>query len=487
MRAKDRSLRTWAERNRPLWKKISITIGLLIVFRLGSIVPAPGVAGTASAGDGLSTAALLNLFTGGAMARMAIFALGVMPYITAAIIMQLASVFIPWVERQRKDNGQEGVEKITQVTRYLTLVLAAAESGVIVWTTSRGYNTVSTATLSDNITLFGYIAIALILTAGSIITMRIGEIITEKGVGNGMSLLIFTSIAALVPQQIVSAVEFNSKTHAAIIFAGLAILLILVVWVEGAIRKIPVRYARRQVGNRVFGSGGTYIPLRINQASVVPVIFSSSIIMLPAVITGMVQPDLDPNHWWFEKVVEPLTTPTSAAYIISTIVLVVFFAYFYVSVQNDPDEQAERLAKANGFIPGYRVGDQTARYLWAVMSRLLVVGSFYLAFIATIPNIVMHYSTGGEDGSSASIPFAGTSLLILVSVALNTVQSLRGESVKTSFVESVLKPVGMSRGDKKIAQRLFDTKENVPREGENEAAAVSGSTVVAIDCKEGEK
>jgi preprotein translocase subunit SecY len=492
METKEKTVSAWSKRNGPLWRKIFITLGLLVVFRLGSLVSVPGVEAVGRTDSGISAAAMLNLFTGGAMARMSIFALGVMPYITAAIIMQLAAVFIPWVERQRRENGNEGFERITQVTRYLTLVLAAAEASAIIWASAKGVSNVSDVRLNEDITLYGYIAMGVIITAGAVMTMRLGEIITEKGVGNGMSLLIFTSIAAQVPRQIYASLTINDVTDTLFILGGVLLLLVAVVWVEGAIRKVPVRYARRQIGSRIFGAGGSYIPLKINQASVVPVIFASSLMMLPAVLTGLFQPNLDPNHWWFEKVIEPLTDPTNIANIIITIVLVIFFAYFYVSVQNDPDEQAERLAKANGFIPGYRPGDQTARYLWAVMSRLLVVGSVYLAFIATLPNIVMHYSMSGDDNSAmTAIPFAGTSLLILVSVALTTVKSIQGEAVKTSFIDSVLRPKSMNRADKKISKSLRESiatpadAESGGGRGGSTKQVVEGADTVAAETKEG--
>lgn len=444
-------------RNKPLITKILITLALIAAYRAGTMIPGPGIeAGDSTKpGDAVGTA-LLNMFTGGALSRMSIFALGVTPFITASILMQLASVFVPWVAQQRL-LGQQGQDKLTQITRYMTVAIAALQAGMLVWAAST--KDPEATGLKDISGLNGLevTALAVGMTAGAIILMRFGEIITEKGLGNGISLLIFASLASTFPAQLWSTwnmVDGSGKKWAIVI--GVLVLLVVVTFVEGAQRRVPVRYARQK---RNTASIGTYIPYKVNQSNVIPVIFASSIVAVPVIIHNLL--GNKSGGWWHLNVVVPLTHPTSLLYIIVTALLVIFFSYYYTKIQHNPYELAENIAKGNGFVPGYVPGRDTGRYLWTVMRGLLSVGAFYLAVVAIIPNVTIHYFNPESTDSTAGVPFAGTALLIMVSVALSTIATYRGERTKVVKASSVIMPQGRSKAVRQDVSKLIARKSEV--------------------------
>jgi preprotein translocase subunit SecY len=405
-----------AFRTPDLRKKILFSMGIMALFRLGSVIPTPGVDYQAvqgcidSAGDnGLYS--LINLFSGGALLQLSIFALGIMPYITASIIVQLLTVVIPRFEALKKE-GQSGTAKLTQYTRYLTIGLAVLQStGLVALARQPGqlFNNCPNDIIYSDIGIPGILTMVLVMTAGTGVIMWLGELITDRGIGNGMSLLIFTSIAAGFPTSLWQIkIERGWPLFSVVVAAGL-VLVALVVFVEQAQRRIPVQYAKRMVGRRMYGGSSTYIPLKVNQAGVIPVIFASSLLYLPSLAVNLVRGD-------------------HPVYMLLYFGLIVFFTYFYVAITFNPTEVADNMKKYGGFIPGIRAGRPTAEYLDYVLSRITAAGSLYLGAIALIPLIAL-----GLFRANQNFPFGGTAILIIVGVGLETVKQIESQLQQRNY------------------------------------------------------
>ncbi|PIF04411.1 MAG: preprotein translocase subunit SecY [Propionibacterium sp.] len=411
-----------------LRKKILFTLGILALFRLGSTVPTPNVdmatidrclmAASQSPQAGLYS--MINLFSGGALLRLTVFALGIMPYITASIILQLLTTVIPKLEALKKE-GAAGTKKITQYTRYLTLVLAILNSTGFVTMARTGQlfqNCNESILYSDDI--FTLITMIMIMTAGTSVIMWMGELITERGVGNGMSVMIFTQIAASFPAGIWAVKQSHPGSLGWFLFVlilAIGLLVMLgIVFVEQGQRRIPVQYAKRMVGRRLVGGSTTYIPLKVNQAGVIPVIFASSLMYLPLMYASFRQGAPEAN-WILQHF-----SANSLYYAIAQFLLIIAFAYFYVSITFNPEEVSDNMKKYGGFIPGIRAGKPTERYLSYVLSRLTAPGSLYLAFIALLPTLAFV-----AVGANQNFPFGGTSVLIIVGVGLDTVKRIESQ------------------------------------------------------------
>ncbi|MGR0221116.1 preprotein translocase subunit SecY [Agromyces sp. ZXT2-6] len=413
-----------------LRRKIGFTLGIIALFRLGSFIPAPfvdfaNVQQCLAANQGASGLyELVNLFSGGALLQLSIFALGIMPYITASIITQLLRVVIPHFETLYKE-GQAGQAKLTQYTRYLTIALGVLQSTTLITVARSGalFPANSDPACTQLITNDAWYAILLMvitMTAGTGLIMWLGELVTERGIGNGMSLLIFVSIAATFPGSLWGiAVSRGFDTFAVVLAIGLVIVL-AVVFVEQSQRRVPVQYAKRMVGRRTYGGNNTYIPIKVNMAGVVPVIFASSLLYLPALIAQFNQPAAgeEPQPWvvW---VTNNLTQGSSPLYMLVYFLLIVGFTYFYVAITFNPDEVAENMKKYGGFIPGIRAGRPTAEYLDYVLTRVTLPGSLYLGLVALIPLIAF-----AVVGADQNFPFGGASILIIVGVGLETVKQI---------------------------------------------------------------
>ncbi|SMX94148.1 protein translocase subunit secY/sec61 alpha [Brevibacterium iodinum ATCC 49514] len=412
-----------AFRTPDLRKKLLFTLGILVIFRLGSFIPSPGIDYTkvqecvASPQLNEGGFAMINLFSGGALLQLSIFALGIMPYITASIIVQLLRVVIPRFEALHKE-GASGQAKLTQYTRYLTIGLAILNSTTLVATVRSGAlfgDVQNCQDLIANDTWWGIAVLVLTLTAGTGLIMWLGEQITEHGVGNGMSLLIFTSVASAFPSSLGAIFREQGVDIFIIVMAVGLVLIALVVFVEQSQRRIPVQYAKRMVGRRMFGGTSTYIPIKVNMAGVIPVIFASSVLYLPNLISQFFDPESKAVEWintYFTRGDHPL-------YITVYALLTIFFAYFYVAITFNPEEVADNMKKYGGFIPGIRAGRPTAEYLSYVLSRINFPGSLYLAFVALIPLIALVLINANQN-----FPFGGTSLLIVVGVGLETVKQI---------------------------------------------------------------
>ena len=428
-----------------LRKKIFFTIAMIVLYRIGAQIPSPGVDYATISGrlrdltqDQSSVYSLINLFSGGALLQLSIFAIGIMPYITASIIVQLLTVVIPHFEELKKE-GQSGQAKMMQYTRYLTVALALLQSsGIVALADREQLLGAGIRVLSADRNFFDLIVLVITMTAGAVLVLLMGELITEEGVGNGMSLLIFAGIATRLPTDGMNILGNSGGVVFAVVLASVLILVVGVVFVEQGQRRIPVQYAKRMVGRRQYGGSSTYLPLKVNQAGVIPVIFASSLIYMPVLITQIVNSgSLEvSDNWWQRNIIAHLQTPSSWQYIVLYFALTIFFSYFYVSVQYDPAEQAENMKKYGGFIPGIRPGRPTAEYLGFVMNRLLFVGSLYLAVIAVLPNIML--DLGVDAGSAGATPFGGTAILILVSVALTTVKQIESQLLQSNY-EGLLK------------------------------------------------
>ncbi len=397
-----------------LRKKILFTLAIIAVFRLGSAIPAPGVSlsqlqNLQNQVHTQSALQFIDLFSGGALTRFAVFSLGIMPYITSSIIMQLLTVVIPKLEQWQKQ-GDIGIKKITQATRYMTVVLALLQSTALVFLFHTQFNVV---------TKFTPARVALIvvtLTAGTAMIMWLGELITQRGIGNGMSVLIFTSVISRLPSE---GAAILSQAGAAkfyfLLFLGVAIT-IAVVFMEQGQRRIPVQYAKRVVGRRMMGGQSTYIPLKVNQAGVIPIIFASSVLYFPSLLQNVVQ-----WHWFQTIVNNYLLRQSSLVYMAVYGMLVVFFAYFYTAITFNPIDTADNIRKYGGFIPGIRPGRPTAEYLSNILNRITLPGSLFLAAIALIPSVFL------AVWAITAFPFGGTTILITVGVALETMKQLESQ------------------------------------------------------------
>ena len=415
-----------------LRKKIGFTLGIIALFRLGSFIPAPFVdfenvqsclapaAGTEGGASGLYE--LINLFSGGALLQLSVFALGIMPYITASIIVQLLRVVIPHFDALHKE-GQSGQARLTQYTRYLTIALGVLQSTTLI-TVARSnqlFPNCNASLISDE-SWYAILLMVITMTAGTGVIMWMGELITERGIGNGMSLLIFCSIAAMFPSSLM-AIANNDQVGVEGLILVIAIGVIIVgavIFVEQSQRRIPVQYAKRMVGRRTYGGNNTYIPIKVNMAGVVPVIFASSLLYLPALVAQFNQPASgEPAAPWVAWIQDNLTQGDNPLYMALYFLLIVGFTYFYVAITFNPEEVADNMKKYGGFIPGIRAGRPTAEYLDYVLTRVTLPGSLYLGLVALIPLVALVLI-----GANQNFPFGGTSILIMVGVGLETVKQI---------------------------------------------------------------
>jgi preprotein translocase subunit SecY len=405
-----------------LRNKILFTLLVIAVYRLGCHVPVPVVdinrlqdALTAQGNQGFLS--FIDLFSGGALTRMAIFGLGIMPYITASIIMQLLTVVIPKLEQWQKE-GEQGTKKINQATRYVTVVLALLQSTGLVFLFHSKSQQLGGVDMfpAGTFTAPKVGLIVLVMTAGTAMIMWMGELITQRGIGNGMSILIFASVISRLPQEGRAILNVAGSAKFVVILAIGFAIVVGVIFIEQGQRRIAVQYAKRVVGRRMTTGGSTYIPLKVNQAGVIPIIFASSILYFPTLLASVI------HATWFQNLVNNyITNQASLAYMGIYGVLVVFFAYFYTAIAFNPVDTADNLRKYGGFVPGIRPGQPTADYLSFVLTRITLPGSIFLAGIALLPVIVLALY------SIRQFPFGGTSLLITIGVALETMKQLESQ------------------------------------------------------------
>ncbi|GAB3857844.1 preprotein translocase subunit SecY [Micromonospora andamanensis] len=428
-----------AFRTPDLRKKLLFTVGIIAIYRLGATVPSPGVSyGNVqkcleSIEGSTGVLNLLDLFSGGALLQLSIFALGIMPYITASIILQLLTVVIPRLEQLRKE-GQAGQAKITQYTRYLTLGLGVLQASAFVALARSGqlFNNqcneeiIPTGTgIPDWLTLS---ILVMTMTAGTGMVMWLGELITDRGVGNGMSVLIFTSIAARLPSEGWRIKESQGWWKFLLVIALVLVVITAVTFIEQAQRRIPVQYAKRMIGRRMYGGTSTYIPLKVNQAGVIPVIFGSSLLYLPQLALQFFdQNDPGKTQAWIQN---NLVDPTSPIYIVVYFMLIIFFTYFYVSITFNPTEVADNMKKYGGFVPGIRPGKPTADYLDFILSRITLPGALYLATISILPNFFFIWL---DRQQYLNFPFGGTAVLIMVGVALETSKQIESQLMQRNY------------------------------------------------------
>jgi preprotein translocase subunit SecY len=421
-----------------LRKKLLFTVGMIAIYRLGATIPSPGVSyknvqacldQIPSNGNGVL--GLLDLFSGGALLQLSVFALGIMPYITASIILQLLTVVIPRLETLRQE-GQAGQAKITQYTRYLTLGLAVLQASAFVALARTGTlfsNRCSLQIVPEvrGIPLWLTLATLVItMTAGTGVVMWLGEMVTDRGVGNGMSVLIFTSIAARLPAE-------GSQIKASVGWGLFGVILVLgiiiitaVVFMEQAQRRIPVQYAKRMVGRRMYGGTSTYIPLKVNQAGVIPVIFASSLLYIPTLALQLMGNNTTSG---VARFLARLTDPSNWMNISIYFLLILFFTYFYVSITFNPTQVADDMKKYGGFVQGIRPGKPTAQYFEYILSRITLPGALYLGIIAILPNLFI----GLVGGNKQNFPFGGTAVLIIVGVALDTVKQIESQLLQRNY------------------------------------------------------
>ncbi len=406
-------------------KKILITAGILALYRLGTHIPAPGINSQAVNAieknfGGSNILGLLNLLSGGGLGRIAIFALGIMPYITASIILQLLQVVVPSLEKLSKE-GEVGQARITQYTRYLTVGLAFAQSIGYVFL-FRSFEKSSGQTLISNFTLFKVFLIVISLTAGTVLLMWMGELITQRGIGNGISLLIFASIVSRIPSG-VSSWWNNPDQVFKVMMPFLAIgAVAAVVFVQEGQRRIPIQYAKRVIGRRMTQGGQTYLPLRVNMAGVIPVIFAASVMAIPPTVGQII----GQNRKGFATDLASFFSPQGWHYVLGESIMIILFTYFYTAVTFNPVDQADNLKKYGGFIPGVRPGRPTAEFLDRILARLTFPGALFLAAIAALPTILINQT-------HANFFFGGTSILIVIGVALDTMKQLEAQLMMRNY------------------------------------------------------
>jgi len=407
--------------------KILFTVAIIAVYRLGSHLPVPGVDFNAvqnylrnpAANDPNGAFTLINLFSGGALTQFAIFALGIMPYITSSIIMQLLGVVIPRLEQLQKE-GETGRKKIQQYTRYVTVFLALLQSASIVQLAhNKGILPID---IFPGLTPGRFALAVLTLTAGTALIMWLGELITQRGVGNGMSILIFSAIVSTLPSEGANILRVNKLPMFVLVcFLGL-LIVVAVIFVEQAQRRIPVQYAKRMVGRKMYGGQSTYIPLKVNQAGVIPIIFASSLLYIPVLLSSIV------NKPWLTDITERFArTGSHPLYIISYFLLIIGFAYFYNSIAFNPVDTADNMKKYGGFIPGIRPGRQTAEHLNYILTRITLPGALFLGAVAILPFIAL------AAGNVRQFPFGGTSILITVGVGLETMKQIESQLLMRNY------------------------------------------------------
>jgi preprotein translocase subunit SecY len=410
-----------------LRNKVLFTIGVICLYQAGANIPIPGVSWSqvqdlqAKAGAS-GVLGFLNLFSGGALTRLAVFGLGVMPYITSSIVIQLLTTVIPKLTQWR-DQGAVGQKKITQTTRYLTIGLALLQSTGLIY----AFHGHDQALLGFNIDLIPKFNLSLglfmvaIMTAGTAFVMWLAELITQRGIGQGMSLLIFANVVAGIPSGGHAVLDEGGPVKFVVLILVSIALLVLIVFMDNGQRRIPVTFARRVVGRKEMGGNSTYIPLKVNQSGVIPIIFASSVLYIPILLSNIVP--------WasFTNFVNSSLHPTSFFYIISDFVLIVAFTFFYVYIAFEPHQQAEMLRQQGGFVPGIRPGMPTERYFAKMLSRITVVGAFFLASVAVVPSILMALWNINK------FPYYGTTLLIAVGVALETMRQIDSQLMMRNY------------------------------------------------------
>ena len=413
-----------------LRNRILFTLLVLIVYRIGSFVPVPGVnteVFTATNNQGQELFGLLNTFSGGALSRFSIFALGIMPYITASIIVQLLSMdvipkFAEWAKQ-----GEHGKKKLAQITLYGTVILGLIQA----FGTSIGFNRLYNTEMIPGATIWSYVLIALVLTAGTSFLMWLGEQITEKGIGNGISIIIFAGIVAAIPQHIRDMVQsdflapgqtFMNVVKLVVVVIVVVLIVVGVIFIQQGIRKIPVQYAKRVVGNKMYGGQNTHIPLKINSAGVIPVIFAVSLLQFPIIIASFWS-----THLWAQWITKNLWYDQPLGMVLY-VIMIIGFTFFYTFVQMNPTQMADNMKKNGGYIPGVRPGKPTATYLTRVMTRLTMTGSLFLALISVLPVFL-----GAISGLPKSVQIGGTSLLIVIGVALDTMKTIESQLIKRHY------------------------------------------------------
>ena len=425
-----------ALKTKELRNKILFTLGIIIIYRIGSFIPTPGVDYTVvqQCVGKMNNASenfigLVNLFSGGAMLQLSIFALGVMPYITASIVIQLLRVVIPRFEALHKE-GQSGEAKLTQYTRYLTIGLAVLQSTTILVTARSGalFNYQCSQVVPDG-SVWNLVVMVLIMTGGTGLIMWMAELVTDKGLGQGMSILIFMSICSGFLPQLweigwgTNGTDGNWGKFAAVV-GTLLVIMILVIYVELAQRRIPVQYTRRMIGRKMYGASSTYLPLKINMSGVIPPIFASSILAVPTLIAQFGNSDQS----WVKWINSNLANTTSVWYIALYALMIVFFCFFYTEITFNPDETADNMKQYGGFIPGIRAGSATSNYLSYVMNRLNTVGAVYLLFVALIPTVLIM-----ALNLNTKLPFGGTTILIIAGVGLDTLRQAKAQTEQFQY------------------------------------------------------
>ena len=425
-----------ALKTKELRNKILFTLGIIIIYRIGSFIPTPGVDYTVvqQCVGKMNNASenfigLVNLFSGGAMLQLSIFALGVMPYITASIVIQLLRVVIPRFEALHKE-GQSGEAKLTQYTRYLTIGLAVLQSTTILVTARSGalFNYQCSQVVPDG-SVWNLVVMVLIMTGGTGLIMWMAELVTDKGLGQGMSILIFMSICSGFLPQLweigwgTNGTDGNWGKFAAVV-GTLLVIMILVIYVELAQRRIPVQYPRRMIGRKMYGGSSTYLPLKINMSGVIPPIFASSILAVPTLIAQFGNSDQS----WVKWINSNLANTTSVWYIALYALMIVFFCFFYTEITFNPDETADNMKQYGGFIPGIRAGSATSNYLSYVMNRLNMVGAVYLLFVALIPTVLIM-----ALNLNTKLPFGGTTILIIAGVGLDTLRQAKAQTEQFQY------------------------------------------------------
>ena len=425
-----------ALKTKELRNKILFTLGIIIIYRIGSFIPTPGVDYTVvqQCVGKMNNASenfigLVNLFSGGAMLQLSIFALGVMPYITASIVIQLLRVVIPRFEALHKE-GQSGEAKLTQYTRYLTIGLAVLQSTTILVTARSGalFNYQCSQVVPDG-SVWNLVVMVLIMTGGTGLIMWMAELVTDKGLGQGMSILIFMSICSGFLPQLweigwgTNGTDGNWGKFAAVV-GTLLVIMILVIYVELAQRRIPVQYTRRMIGRKMYGGSSPYLPLKINMSGVIPPIFASSILAVPTLIAQFGNSDQS----WVKWINSNLANTTSVWYIALYALMIVFFCFFYTEITFNPDETADNMKQYGGFIPGIRAGSATSNYLSYVMNRLNTVGAVYLLFVALIPTVLIM-----ALNLNTKLPFGGTTILIIAGVGLDTLRQAKAQTEQFQY------------------------------------------------------
>jgi preprotein translocase subunit SecY len=410
-----------AFRVKELREKILITLGILLIYRFGSHLPIPGIpfrgffSAYESAADGSGALAVINLFSGGALSRMSVFALGIMPYITAQIIMQMMQAVIPSLQALQQE-GESGQRKVTQYTRYLTVGLATINAIGYMFLFKSDMYGLDFSGLPFPTWIEDVIIVGTLLT-GAMIIMWLGEVMTQRGIGNGMSLIIFVNIISGLPTALMQSLRGTENGVAITIITVLVIVVIIpiIVYIERGQRRIPIQYAKRVVGRRIMGGQATYLPIKVNTAGVVPIIFASAILYFPAQISVFF-----PDVQWMQSFANAIASGW-LNWLLS-VLLIVFFAYFYTSMVFNPEETADQLRKSGGFIPGVRPGKATAEYISNVLSHITLPGAVFMAIIAVVPSIVFTLTNNTLIQS-----FGGTSILIMVGVAMDTLSALESQ------------------------------------------------------------